>query len=91
MKRPTPEKLSDILNLETARAATVTVQPDIMEYSRPKRASGGKVSHDIAPLVGRLMGLANQAKKATDTNTKPLLDAPDASIVKALRVANQAI
>jgi hypothetical protein len=55
------------------------------------RASGGKVSHDIAPLVSRLMGLANQAKKATDNNTKPLLDAPDESIVKALRVANQAI
>ena len=55
------------------------------------RASGGKVSHDIAPLVSRLMGIANQAKKATDNNTKPLLDAPDASIVKALRVANQAI
>jgi len=55
------------------------------------RASGGKVSHDIGPLVSRLMGLANQAKKATDNNTKPLLDAPDASIVKALRVANQAI
>ena len=58
---------------------------------REGRASGGKVSRDIAPLVGRLMGLANQAKKATDNNTKPLLDAPDASIVKALRVANQAI
>lgn len=58
---------------------------------RTARASGGKVSHDIGPLVSRLMGLANQAKKATDNNTKPLLDAPDASIVKALRVANQAI
>jgi len=34
------------------------------------RASGGKVAHNIAPLVGRLMGLANQAKKATDNNTK---------------------
>ena len=58
---------------------------------RVKRASGGKVSHDVAPLVSRLMGLAEQAKKATDNNTKPLLDTPDASIVKALRVANQAI
>ena len=91
MKRPTPEKLSDILNLETARAATVTVQPDIMEYSRPKRASGGKVAHNIQPLVSRLMGLADQAKRSTDSSTKTLLDAPDASIVKALRVANQAI
>ena len=55
------------------------------------RASGGKVSHNIGPLVSRLMGLADRAKKATDNNTKPLLDAPDESIVKALRVANQAI
>ena len=55
------------------------------------RASGGKVAHNIQPLVSRLMGLAEQAKKSTDSSTKPLLDAPDASIVKALRVANQAI
>ena len=58
---------------------------------RIRRASGGKVGRDIAPLVSRLMGLADQAKKATDNHTKPLLDAPDESIVKALRVANQAI
>jgi len=55
------------------------------------RASGGKVKGDVKHLVSRLMGLAEQAKKATDNNTKPLLDAPDESIVKALRVANQAI
>jgi hypothetical protein len=55
------------------------------------RASGGKVSGDVKHLVDRLMTLANQAKKATDNHTKPLLDAPDASIVKALRVANEAI
>ena len=58
---------------------------------RIRRASGGKVGRDIAPLVSRLMGLADQAKKATDNHTKPLLDAPDETIVKALRVANQAI
>lgn len=58
---------------------------------RTARASGGKVAHNIQPLVSRLMGLAEQAKKSTDSSTKPLLDAPDASIVKALRVANQAI
>ena len=58
---------------------------------RIRRASGGKVGHNIQPLVSRLMGLADQAKKATDNHTKPLLDAPDESIVKALRVANQAI
>lgn len=82
-----------------AEIAPSATSPDIRKkgkfaggsVGRIGRASGGKVSHDIAPLVGRLMGLANQAKKATDNNTKPLLDAPDASIVKALRVANQAI
>jgi len=46
---------------------------------------------DVKPLVDRLMSLADQAKKTTDNNTKPLLDAPDETIVKALRVANQAI
>ena len=74
----------------TARSV-MTQMPTRFAGGRVGRASGGKVSHDIAPLVSRLMGLANQAKKATDNNTKPLLDAPDESIVKALRVANQAI
>ena len=55
------------------------------------RASGGKVGGNIKPLVDRLMKLADQAKKSTDNNTKPLLDAPDESIVKALRIANKAI
>ena len=58
---------------------------------RVRRASGGKVGMDVKPLVDRLMKLADQAKKTTDNNTKPLLDAPDETIVKALRVANQAI
>jgi len=58
---------------------------------RIRRASGGKVGMDVKPLVDRLMSLADQAKKATDNNTKPLLNAPDETIVKALRVANQAI
>ena len=55
------------------------------------RASGGKVKKNVQHLVDRLMNLAEQAKRSTDNNTKPLLDAPDASIVKALRVANEAI
>ena len=58
---------------------------------RTGRKSGGKVGMDVKPLVDRLMSLADQAKKATDNNTKPLLNAPDETIVKALRVANQAI
>jgi len=58
---------------------------------RVGRAAGGKVGGGQKHLVDRLMGLADQAKKSTDNSTKPLLNAPDEAIVKALRVANQAI
>ena len=37
------------------------------------------------------MNKAKHAKKATDSVTKPLLNAPDEAIVKALDVAQQAI
>ena len=57
---------------------------------RIERASGGRASNH-EQLVNRLMRMADQAKKATDKTTEPLLDAPDEAIVKALRVANQAI
>ena len=42
-------------------------------------------------LVNHLMTRAKQAKRATDNTTKPLLNAPDEAIVKALDVAQQAI
>lgn len=53
------------------------------------RASGGTV--DDEALINRLMNMAKQAKRATDKTTKPLLNVPDESIVKALDVAQQAI
>ena len=60
---------------------------------RAQRASGGKISdvrrHEY--LVNRLLTAAKDAKKATDNTTKPLLNAPDEAIVKALDVAQQAI
>lgn len=61
--------------------------------SRPQRASGGKVSeNDIhEQLVGRLMNLAEKAKKTTQKSTEPLLDAPDEAIVHALKVADSVI
>jgi hypothetical protein len=37
------------------------------------------------------MTLAERAKKEVNTSTEPLLNVPDAAIVKALHVANQAI
>jgi hypothetical protein len=74
----------------TARSVMTQI-PARFAGGRIGRASGGKVGMDVKPLVDRLMSLADQAKKATDNNTKPLLNAPDETIVKALRVANQAI
>jgi len=78
-------------NTPEPRPLTIHGPANRFAGGRIGRASGGKVAHNIQPLVSRLMGLAEQAKKSTDSSTKPLLDAPDASIVKALRVANQAI
>ena len=54
-------------------------------------AAGGQVGATHEQLVSRLMNKAKQAKKATDSVTKPLLNAPDEAIVKALDVAQQAI
>jgi hypothetical protein len=49
------------------------------------RASGGKVDHDA--LVERLYQKWKSAKRDTDKSTKPLLNVPDASIIKALELA----
>lgn len=51
------------------------------------RAAGGKV--DIDSLVDRLMKRWKQAKQATDKTTEPLLNVPDAAIVKALDIAQE--
>lgn len=56
---------------------------------RIPRATGGKVDHEA--LVERLIQRWKAAKKATDATTKPLLNVPDAAIVKALDVAQQHI
>ena len=77
-------------NSPTARSVMTQI-PARFAGGRVGRASGGKVKKNVQHLVDRLMNLAEQAKRSTDNNTKPLLDAPDASIVKALRVANEAI
>lgn len=60
---------------------------------RIDRKSGGKVSNDAAHnhLVARLMSLAEKAKRGENATTKPLLNAPDEAIVKALGIANAAI
>jgi hypothetical protein len=60
---------------------------------RVGRASGGKIDdkrrHEY--LVNRLLKMANDAKKASDKTTEPLLKVADKHIVKALDVASEAI
>jgi hypothetical protein len=53
------------------------------------RASGGKVDHEA--LVTRLLNKWKAAKKTTDATTKPLLNMPDAAIVRALDIAQEHI
>jgi hypothetical protein len=53
------------------------------------RASGGKVDHEA--MVTRLVNKWKQAKKATNDTTKPLLNVPDATIVRALDIAQEHI
>jgi len=55
------------------------------------RASGGRVGKNHDMLVNRLMRLADKAKKSANSTTEPLLNVADEHIVKALKVANQAI
>lgn len=57
---------------------------------RIQRANGGSaLSHE--QLVDRLMKRAEQAKKASDAATKPLLNVPDNTVVKALDLAQRSI
>lgn len=71
--------------------------PDQAQQSAPRanggrieRKSGGRVDN-VQPLVDELMRKFKQAKKVTDKTTEPLLDQPDDAIVKALKVAQDAI
>jgi len=62
------------------------------DYVRPGHASGGAVKTAIHErLVNRLINLANQAKKATNQTTKPLLNVDDNTIARALQTADNAI
>lgn len=57
---------------------------------RPGHASGGKVA-GIDGMVDKLVSRWRSAKKATNETTKPLLNVPDAAIVKALDIAQESI
>jgi hypothetical protein len=57
--------------------------------ARVTRATGGKVDHEA--LVERLIQRWKAAKKATDKTSEKLLSVPDATITKALKIAQEHI
>ncbi len=76
--------------LNFARDATAPGAGINMPTAPPiARATGGKVDHEA--LVQRLISRWKAAKKATDATTKPLLNLPDASIVRALEISQEHI
>lgn len=75
----------------TSGAISSAIRPQDEETEPLERASGGRAQSGHEHLVNRLMSLADKAKRTEAMNTKTLLNAPDAHIVKALHVANQAI
>ena len=56
---------------------------------RVERATGGKIDHEV--LVNRLITRWKAAKKETDRGTQGLLSVPDATITKALKIAQEHI
>ena len=75
-------KIVGIMNnkIVTGTSATVTSQ------ERPQRASGGRAGGMTADM---LITAAERAKKTIGKDTEALLSTPDASVAKALALANQ--
>ena len=90
LKQAISENRRDVHETTQRYAGNVS---DAFNSERAARASGGQVqeSRDHEYLVNRLMKAAKSAKVQTDKTTEPLLNVPDAHIVKALDVAQRAI
>ena len=69
----------------TAPGAGLNGAPTGAAQLQTARASGGRVDHEA--LAERLFQRWKRAQKDADETTKPLLNVPDASITKALRIA----
>jgi hypothetical protein len=63
----------------------------VNRLSRPQRASGGRTGINHAEHAAALVRAADRAKKANGQQTSALLNVADATIAKALYVANRSI
>jgi hypothetical protein len=76
--------------MDVARSGAAAAAPAaVNERNKIPRASGGRV--DIDSLVNRLISRWKSAKRETDATTKPLLNQPDAAIIRALDIAQEHI
>jgi hypothetical protein len=80
---------SQYLQRAAPAVPAMSAPPLESDTEAPRRARGGKVGHQH--LVDRLMRLAEQAKKASNASTEPLLNAPDEAVIKALDIAQRHI
>jgi len=79
-----PAVVAGQTNLQQPVEGAVSFMP---EEERMQRASGGRVGMTAEKLLGNLM----RAHKASQEETKPLLEQPDEAVAKALAVANENI
>jgi hypothetical protein len=66
--------------------------PDVISQQEEKRqghAAGGSVKVDHAAHAARLVRLVAEARKMTSEDTKPMLKLPDATVSRALAIANE--
>lgn len=82
-------KATQAAKLKFAQDATAPGAGIDIPASSPRitRASGGKVDHEV--LLNRLLHRWKAAKKMNDAGTETLLKAPDASIIRALDIAQE--
>lgn len=80
----TPAIVAGQTNLQQPVEGNVSFMP---EDDRMQRASGGRVRMNAEKLLANLM----RAHRASQEETKPLLEQPDEAVAKALKVANENI
>lgn len=96
VRRTVMKSAKDRKAIESTKAAKLKFAQDATAHGagidtgaapRTTRASGGKVDHEA--LLNRLIQRWKVAKKMNDAGTETLLKAPDASIIRALDIAQE--
>jgi len=79
-------RVSPIIEQEQVRESGQAAPPMPDFGGRATRATGGRIM-----TAERMISMAKRAKKEIEQQTKAILDEPDETVVKALKIANQHI